>query len=109
MCGGGDLGAAQTATHCAVYAQLMIGGVCYGPKTFIVPLRNPKYVSRFTSMNSLVKDEFDYSSAEHSLSYRELQSVILVRKWDEMELIMGGCKPSFMLNHWALLIFSPFS
>ena len=35
-------GAAQTATHCAVFAQLYIKGVCYGTKTFITPLRNPK-------------------------------------------------------------------
>lgn len=39
-----DAGAAQTATHCAVFAQLRIKGVGYGPKTFIVPLRNPSYV-----------------------------------------------------------------
>ena len=35
-------GAAQTATHCAVFAQLRIAGKGYGTKTFIVPLRNPK-------------------------------------------------------------------
>lgn len=35
-------GAAQTATHAAVFAQLYIKGVCYGTKTFITPLRNPK-------------------------------------------------------------------
>lgn len=35
-------GAAQTATHCAVFAQLIVKGVGYGTKTFITPLRNPK-------------------------------------------------------------------
>ncbi|GAA5932222.1 hypothetical protein JCM1841_005155 [Sporobolomyces salmonicolor] len=35
-------GAAHSATHCAVFAQLIVKGVCYGTKTFIVPLRNPK-------------------------------------------------------------------
>ncbi|KAI0236459.1 fatty-acyl coenzyme A oxidase [Massospora cicadina] len=34
-------GAAQTATHSAVYAQLIVKGKCYGVKTFMVPLRNP--------------------------------------------------------------------
>lgn len=37
-------GAAQTATHSAVFAQLLIKGVGYGTKTFIVPLRNPAFV-----------------------------------------------------------------
>lgn len=36
------VGAAQTATHCAVFAQLIINNKSYGTKTFIVPLRNPK-------------------------------------------------------------------
>ncbi|KAL8276254.1 hypothetical protein RQP46_011328 [Phenoliferia psychrophenolica] len=35
-------GAAQTATHSAVFARLIVKGVDYGTKTFIVPLRNPK-------------------------------------------------------------------
>ncbi|GAA5822351.1 hypothetical protein JCM11251_006310 [Rhodosporidiobolus azoricus] len=35
-------GAAHTATHCAVFAQLIVKGMCYGTKTFVVPLRNPK-------------------------------------------------------------------
>ncbi|KAI5481121.1 acyl-CoA oxidase [Pseudohyphozyma bogoriensis] len=35
-------GAAQTATHCAVFARLKVKGKDYGTKTFIVPLRNPK-------------------------------------------------------------------
>ncbi|SDA01441.1 BZ3500_MvSof-1268-A1-R1_Chr10-1g02669 [Microbotryum saponariae] len=35
-------GAAQTATHCAVFAQLVIKGKMHGVKTFITPLRNPK-------------------------------------------------------------------
>ncbi|KAJ1675976.1 fatty-acyl coenzyme A oxidase [Spiromyces aspiralis] len=34
-------GAAHTATHCAVYAQLIVGGRRHGVKTFIVPLRDP--------------------------------------------------------------------
>lgn len=37
-------GAAQTATHSAVFAQLIIKGKSYGTKTFITPLRNPKRV-----------------------------------------------------------------
>ncbi|GAA5898215.1 hypothetical protein JCM6882_000105 [Rhodosporidiobolus microsporus] len=35
-------GAAHSATHSAVFAQLIVKGMCYGTKTFIVPLRNPK-------------------------------------------------------------------
>ncbi|KAI9199240.1 acyl-CoA dehydrogenase/oxidase C-terminal [Polychytrium aggregatum] len=35
-------GAAQSATHSCVYAQLIVKGKCYGVKTFIVPLRDPK-------------------------------------------------------------------
>ncbi|GAA5860517.1 hypothetical protein JCM8547_000328 [Rhodosporidiobolus lusitaniae] len=35
-------GAAHSATHCAVFAQLIVKDMCYGTKTFIVPLRNPK-------------------------------------------------------------------
>ncbi|SCV73902.1 BQ2448_6332 [Microbotryum intermedium] len=35
-------GAAQTATHCAVFAQLVIKGKMHGVKTFITPLRNPE-------------------------------------------------------------------
>lgn len=35
-------GAAQTATHCSVFAQLIVKGKVHGVKTFIVPLRNPK-------------------------------------------------------------------
>lgn len=34
-------GAAQTATHSAVYAQLIVNGKKHGVKTFIVPLRDP--------------------------------------------------------------------
>ncbi|KAJ1650810.1 fatty-acyl coenzyme A oxidase [Dispira simplex] len=34
-------GAAHSATHCAVYAQLIVKGKRYGSKTFVVPLRNP--------------------------------------------------------------------
>lgn len=35
-------GAAQTATHCAVFAQLVVDGKKHGVKTFIVQLRDPK-------------------------------------------------------------------
>ncbi|KAJ1978322.1 fatty-acyl coenzyme A oxidase [Dimargaris verticillata] len=35
-------GAAHSATHCAVYAQLWVKGKCHGVKTFVVPLRDPK-------------------------------------------------------------------
>ncbi|KAJ2787678.1 fatty-acyl coenzyme A oxidase [Coemansia interrupta] len=33
-------GAAHTASHCAVYAQLVVKGKCYGTKTFVVQLRD---------------------------------------------------------------------
>ncbi|KAJ2368864.1 fatty-acyl coenzyme A oxidase [Coemansia sp. RSA 2607] len=33
-------GAAHTASHCAVYAQLIVKGKCYGTKTFVVQLRD---------------------------------------------------------------------
>ncbi|WFD31990.1 acyl-CoA oxidase [Malassezia sp. CBS 17886] len=35
-------GAAQSATHCAVFARLKVKGKDYGTKTFIVPLRDPE-------------------------------------------------------------------
>ncbi|KEI39451.1 uncharacterized protein L969DRAFT_48519, partial [Mixia osmundae IAM 14324] len=35
-------GAASTATHSSVFAQMVIDGKRYGTKTFIVPLRDPK-------------------------------------------------------------------
>jgi len=35
-------GAASTATHCACFAQMWVLGKCYGTKTFIVPLRDPR-------------------------------------------------------------------
>lgn len=35
-------GAAHSATHCAVYARLIVDGRDYGVKTFVVPLRNPE-------------------------------------------------------------------
>ena len=34
-------GAAQTATHCSVFAQLIVKGKRYGVKSFIVQLRDP--------------------------------------------------------------------
>ncbi|GAA5911899.1 hypothetical protein JCM8208_002850 [Rhodotorula glutinis] len=35
-------GAAHSATHAAVFARLIVKGMDYGTKTFVVPLRNPK-------------------------------------------------------------------
>jgi len=35
-------GAASSATHCSVFAQLMVDGKRYGTKTFIVPIRDTK-------------------------------------------------------------------
>ncbi|KND02281.1 acyl-CoA oxidase [Spizellomyces punctatus DAOM BR117] len=35
-------GAAQTATHSVVFAQLYVKGKCYGVKNFVVPLRDPE-------------------------------------------------------------------
>lgn len=35
-------GAAQSATHSAVFARLIVNGKDYGTKTFVVPLRVPK-------------------------------------------------------------------
>ena len=35
-------GAAHSATHCAVFAQLIVKGKRYGTKTFVVPLRDPQ-------------------------------------------------------------------
>ncbi|WFD01322.1 acyl-CoA oxidase [Malassezia yamatoensis] len=35
-------GAAHSATHCAVFAQLIVKGKKHGTKTFIVPLRDPQ-------------------------------------------------------------------
>lgn len=44
-------GAAQTATHCAVFAQLIIKGKKHGTKTFIVPLRDPKTLQLLPGIN----------------------------------------------------------
>lgn len=35
-------GAASSATHCAVTAQLVVDGKRHGVKTFVVPMRDPK-------------------------------------------------------------------
>jgi hypothetical protein len=35
-------GAASTATHCAVFAQLIVKGKKHGVKTFVVQLRDTK-------------------------------------------------------------------
>lgn len=37
-------GAAHSATHCSVYARLIVNGKDYGVKTFIVPLRDNRHV-----------------------------------------------------------------
>ncbi|KAG0146108.1 hypothetical protein CROQUDRAFT_63131 [Cronartium quercuum f. sp. fusiforme G11] len=44
-------GAAQTATHCSVFARLIIKGVDYGTKTFIVPLRDPRNFQLLPGVN----------------------------------------------------------
>ncbi|CCF50048.1 hypothetical protein NDA11_001290 [Ustilago hordei] len=44
-------GAAQTATHCSVFAQLIVNGKRYGTKTFIVPLRDPKTFQLLPGIN----------------------------------------------------------
>ncbi|KAJ2289942.1 fatty-acyl coenzyme A oxidase, partial [Coemansia sp. RSA 2706] len=44
-------GAAHTATHCAVYAQLIVGGKRYGTKTFVVQLRDTKTFELMPGVN----------------------------------------------------------
>ncbi|KAI8323152.1 acyl-CoA oxidase [Martensiomyces pterosporus] len=44
-------GAAHTATHCAVYAQLVVKGKRYGTKTFIVQLRDTKTFELMPGVN----------------------------------------------------------
>jgi len=44
-------GAAQTATHCSVFAQLVIRGKKHGTKTFIVPLRDPQTFALLPGIN----------------------------------------------------------
>ncbi|KDN48547.1 acyl-coenzyme A oxidase I [Tilletiaria anomala UBC 951] len=44
-------GAAQTATHGAVFAKLIVNGRSYGTKTFIVPLRNPQTFDLLPGIN----------------------------------------------------------
>ncbi|KAJ2517761.1 fatty-acyl coenzyme A oxidase [Coemansia sp. RSA 1939] len=44
-------GAAHTATHCAVYAQLFVKGKCYGTKTFVVQLRDTKTFQLMPGVN----------------------------------------------------------
>ncbi|KAL9937191.1 hypothetical protein V8E36_003600 [Tilletia maclaganii] len=44
-------GAAQSATHCSVFAQLIVNGKKYGTKTFIVPLRDPKSYELLPGIN----------------------------------------------------------
>ncbi|CEH12244.1 acyl-oxidase [Ceraceosorus bombacis] len=44
-------GAAQTATHCSVFAQMIIRGKKHGVKTFIVPLREPQSFQLLPGIN----------------------------------------------------------
>lgn len=44
-------GAAETATHGAVFAQMIVKGKRYGVKTFIVPLRDPKTFQLLPGIN----------------------------------------------------------
>ncbi|KAE8231246.1 hypothetical protein CF326_g3741 [Tilletia indica] len=44
-------GAAQSATHCSVFAQLIVNGKRYGTKTFMVPLRDPKSFQLLNGIN----------------------------------------------------------
>lgn len=44
-------GAAETATHGAVFAQMIINGKRYGVKTFVVPLRDPKTFELLPGIN----------------------------------------------------------
>ncbi|UZJ55930.1 hypothetical protein CBS101457_005250 [Exobasidium rhododendri] len=44
-------GAAETATHGAVFAQMLINGKRHGVKTFIVPLRDPKTFTLLPGIN----------------------------------------------------------
>ncbi|MBW0492104.1 hypothetical protein O181_031819 [Austropuccinia psidii MF-1] len=44
-------GAAQTATHCAAFARLIVHGMDYGTKTFIVPLRDPRNFALLPGIN----------------------------------------------------------
>ncbi|KAI8575429.1 hypothetical protein K450DRAFT_284372 [Umbelopsis ramanniana AG] len=44
-------GAAHTATHAVVFAQLLVGGKRYGVKSFVVPLRDPNDYSLLAGVN----------------------------------------------------------
>ncbi|KAI8636766.1 acyl-CoA dehydrogenase/oxidase C-terminal [Parasitella parasitica] len=44
-------GAAHSATHSAVFAQLIVKGKIYGTKCFIVPLRDPKTYNTLPGVN----------------------------------------------------------
>ena len=46
-------GAASTATHCAVFAQLIVKGKKHGVKTFVVQLRDTKSVPPLNSKSHL--------------------------------------------------------
>ncbi|OZJ02603.1 hypothetical protein BZG36_03642 [Bifiguratus adelaidae] len=44
-------GAAHTATHAVVFAQLIVNGKKYGVKSFVVPLRDPKTYTLLPGIN----------------------------------------------------------
>lgn len=44
-------GAAHSATHSAVFAQLIVRGKRYGTKCFVVPLRDPKTYNTLPGIN----------------------------------------------------------
>lgn len=44
-------GAAHSATHCSVFARLIVKGKDYGTKTFIVPLRDPRSYALLPGIN----------------------------------------------------------
>lgn len=44
-------GAAHSATHASVFAQLIVKGKRYGTKCFVVPLRDPKTYNTLPGIN----------------------------------------------------------
>jgi acyl-CoA oxidase len=44
-------GAAESATHCVVFANLMIHGKNYGVKPFVCPIRDPKSFALLPGVN----------------------------------------------------------
>ncbi len=57
-------GAAQTCTHSAVYAQLIVNGKRCGVKTFVVQLRNPK---TFKLMSGVVIGDCGAKMGRHGI------------------------------------------